>query len=577
METNIVRRMEVFNALNLVIAVLVTFFLFATNASAAVDQTPWTSLLGSAGDDYADDVVVDAAGNSYVTGYTTDSLGGVFQGGIADMFVAKFDPAGNVLWVRQEGTTEFDRATRITLDDAGNVYLTGYTRGSLAGTNPDTFFDYFIIKYDQDGNRLWGNQYGGVNGQYGFGIAVAPSGDIYACGQQYHLTTTGFPTYYAFITKYDSTGTESWTDVFGADSTTTNQPPEYCTDVAVGSDGYIYMTGAASDCLTATCLGGGDIFVAKYDSVGNRNWLMETGTTGWDIPGKIAVDAAGNSYVTGSTSDTLSGLTDDLSDMITVKVNTNGVSQWVRRIGTASLEQGYGVAVDSNGIVYVAGTYDAGPEIALVKYDSNGVQLSLDTMASGNGDYPAAISVDSAGTNYYIAGDTGGNLDGQTNTGGEDVFVTHNNPTPVPVAVDVTVPDVVGLAEAAAVAAIEDVGLVASETFENSDTVAAGDVISQTPAGGTVIAEGSTVNLVVSLGPVPPPALIEVPDVVGATYNSATATIEAAGLTVGNVTTVRTRRSCGIVRSQSPTGGTDVAPGTAIDLVVTRTRFCNPL
>ena len=573
-------KMKVIYALHLVLVILLSYLLFSSQANAAVDQTPWTTLLGSAGDDSADDIAVDAAGNSYVSGFTNDSLAATFQGGIGDMFVAKFDAAGNVVWVVQEGTTEMDRATNIALDTAGNVYVTGYTNGSLAGTNPDGFFDYFIIKYDNNGNRLWGQQYGGLSGQDGFGIDVAPSGDIYVCGEQNHITANGFPTYYAFIRKFDSSGTELWSDVFGAESTTTNQPPEYCTDVKVGADGFIYITGAASDCLTTGCLGGGDIFMAKYDAAGTRQWLMETGTTGWDRPGKLAVDTAGNSYTTAATSATLSGLITDLDDMLTVKVNTNGVTQWVRQIGTTTLDTGYGVAVDANGIVYAVGAYGTGPEIALVKYSSSGVQLSLDTLSSGNGDYPASIAVDSAGTNYYFTGDTYGNLDGQTNAGvgTSDIFVVHNKPTPVPTAaVLVTVPNVVGFAEADAIAAIEAVGLVVSESFENSDTVAAGDVISQTPAGGAEVADGSTVSLVISLGPLAPPALIAVPNVVGDTYSTAVTTIDNAGLTVGNVSTVLTRRSCGIVRSQSPTGGTDVAPGTAVNLVVTRTRFCNPL
>ena len=92
-------------------------------------------------------------------------------------------------------------------------------------------------------------------------------------------------------------------------------------------------------------------------------------------------------------------------------------------------------------------------------------------------------------------------------------------------------------------------------------------------AGAQEAADNNAVDLVVSLGS----ALITVPNVVGNTYTTAVSTISGAGLTIGNVSTVLTRRSCGIVRSQSPTGGTSVAPGSAVNLVVTRTRTCNPL
>jgi len=140
--------------------------------------------------------------------------------------------------------------------------------------------------------------------------------------------------------------------------------------------------------------------------------------------------------------------------------------------------------------------------------------------------------------------------------------------------VTVTTPSVVGLAQVDAESAIVAAGLVVGTvTTANSDTVPAGDVISQNPVAGTIVVEGSAVDLVVSLGP----ALVTVPNVVGITYTTAVSTITGAGLTVGNVSTVLTRNSCGIVSSQSPSGGSLVAPGSAVNLVVTRTRFCNPL
>ena len=138
----------------------------------------------------------------------------------------------------------------------------------------------------------------------------------------------------------------------------------------------------------------------------------------------------------------------------------------------------------------------------------------------------------------------------------------------------ILVPAVTGLTQGAAETAITSAGLaVGNVTTANSDTVPTGDVISQTPGAGTEVTAGSSVDLVVSSGP----ALVIVPDVVGLTYSTATANIGAAGLTVGSVSTTLTRRSCGVVRSQTPAGGASVSAGTAVNLVVTRTRTCNPL
>jgi len=138
----------------------------------------------------------------------------------------------------------------------------------------------------------------------------------------------------------------------------------------------------------------------------------------------------------------------------------------------------------------------------------------------------------------------------------------------------IAVPGVIGLAQASAENAIINAGLsVGSVTNVSSSSVPAGDVISQTPSAGTEVTAGSSVDLVVSSGS----DLVDVPNVVGSTYSAAINTINNAGLTVGNVSTVRTRRSCGWIRSQSPAAGASVSTGAQIDLVVTRTRFCNPL
>ena len=130
-----------------------------------------------------------------------------------------------------------------------------------------------------------------------------------------------------------------------------------------------------------------------------------------------------------------------------------------------------------------------------------------------------------------------------------------------------TVPDVVGLDQASAEAAILSENLtVGAVSTANSDSVPAGDVITQDPAGGSSVAEGTAVDLVVSLGPVP---LVVVPDVVGLDQASAEAAILSANLAVGIVSTANSDTvPAGNVISQDPTGGTSVVEGTAVGLVV---------
>ena len=137
-----------------------------------------------------------------------------------------------------------------------------------------------------------------------------------------------------------------------------------------------------------------------------------------------------------------------------------------------------------------------------------------------------------------------------------------------PCPVLVTVPDVVGLTQSAAEAAITAAGLVVGQVTEVcSDSVPAGSVISQNPVAGASVQPGSAVDLVISTGPCP--VTVPVPDVVGQAQSAAEADITAAGLVVGTVTTQCSDSvPAGQVISQSPAGGTAVAPGSAVNLVV---------
>ena len=127
-----------------------------------------------------------------------------------------------------------------------------------------------------------------------------------------------------------------------------------------------------------------------------------------------------------------------------------------------------------------------------------------------------------------------------------------------------TVPNVVNLTQAAASSAITAAGLVVGAITTANSLVPVGNVISQNPTGGTVVAQGSAVALVISLGP----ANVAVPNVVNLTQAAASSAITGAGLVVGAITTANSLVPVGNVISQNPTGGTLVAPGSAVALVI---------
>jgi subtilisin-like proprotein convertase family protein len=103
------------------------------------NETPsiaWQKQLGTPEYDHANAVATDSTGNVYTTGRTTGNLAGT-NAGLGDAFVNKFDDNGNLLWQRQLGTSGYDEANGMSVDDAGNVYLTGWTDGAFDGNTSD--------------------------------------------------------------------------------------------------------------------------------------------------------------------------------------------------------------------------------------------------------------------------------------------------------------------------------------------------------------------------------------------------------------------------------------------------------
>jgi Beta-propeller repeat len=151
----------------------------------AWNEPLWVRQLGTAVFDGALGVATDVAGNVYLTGDTHGSLGGANRGP-SDAWVAKYDAAGNQLWVRQLGTASYDAASGVATDGDGNVYLTGRTYGSLGGANRGGS-DAWVAKYDAAGHQLWVRQLGtadytddGIDDA--FGVATDGEGNLYLTG-----------------------------------------------------------------------------------------------------------------------------------------------------------------------------------------------------------------------------------------------------------------------------------------------------------------------------------------------------------------------------------------------------------
>jgi hypothetical protein len=151
---------------------------------------------------------VDQNGNVYVCGYTSGTFAGNASSGGNDIFVVKYDSAGNNALTKQMGSAATDYAQDVALDTANNIYLTGGTRGGLDGNTNEGLDDFFVIKMNPSGTPLWTRQLGTSANDLGKSMAMDTNGDVVITGDSSGNLGGAVNPGGAdiFLLKYDSSG-----------------------------------------------------------------------------------------------------------------------------------------------------------------------------------------------------------------------------------------------------------------------------------------------------------------------------------------------------------------------------------
>jgi hypothetical protein len=213
-----------------------------------------------------------------------------------DGVVAKYNAAGDQLWSRQFGTSDYDNDFAVSPDELGNVFIVG-------GSARTSHHHVFLTKYDSDGNQYWFRELVSARYVVADGIAADGLGNVYISGRSNAPIEVprDYLGYDAFLAKYDANGNRVWIREFG----TTNG--DNASGVAVDGLGSVYVTGNTGGSLGGINVGGEDAFLAKFDVDGNQLWVHQFGTPADDSANYLAADGFGDLYIAGSTGGDLGG------------------------------------------------------------------------------------------------------------------------------------------------------------------------------------------------------------------------------------------------------------------------------
>lgn len=309
---------------------------YATQKYNSDGVLQWTARYDGPGHniDMASAIAIDTNGNVYVTGWSRTSS----DYGSEDYCTIKYNSAGQQQWVaRYNGALAdcyyYDYAKSIVVDNAGNVYVTGYSWG-----NDDVEDDYLTLKYNSSGTLQWAKRYNGPSGMsdIAYSVAVDPSGNVYVTGG----SQTNNKGYDMLTIKYNSAGAQQWTQRYDA--------PAYLDDIAceikVDAGGNSYITGSSHGGTTKL-----DYATIKYNTAGQQQWLQRytnPATNDTDAATGIDIDIYGHVYVTGYSKGPAAGTSTVNYDYATIKYNGgNGAQLWLNRVDGGFSEKAWDIKV----------------------------------------------------------------------------------------------------------------------------------------------------------------------------------------------------------------------------------------
>lgn len=438
---------------------LLTFLLTISISSVISAQDVrlnWLNAFGSASGETVISMAIDNQENLYITGVfsetvdfdPSDNVVNLISNGDKDVYVAKYDKLGNLIFAFGIGSTQREVAEYIHLDENGNILISGRFHGTMdfdpsigiASKTSLGMADMYLAKYDANGNFLWVKSMGGPEVDNGFSVTTNSNNEIYLCGyfkgtalfddNSTQLTSNGH--WDIFLAKYSADGVLQYVNSFG----------DYAADLAmqvkVDANDNLYMLGSFIGIInfdptnTAPALtsnGINDGFLIKYNSDGEYQWGRNMGGASNDHSYNFDIDQNGNIFVTGGIRSTtasfgaISLVNNGGYDIFLTQLDQDGNFIWAKNYGATANDGGYAVKADNNGNIFVSGIYRDSVDFGdgmLYNVDSSGVFLTkLDVDGNtvwsksfsgiSNEDYGRALQFGQNGEIYlsgYFSGDS---------------------------------------------------------------------------------------------------------------------------------------------------------------------------
>lgn len=386
------------------------------------------------GGDFGIANVTDANGNIYTVGCFRDTVDfdpgvGVYNlitHGGQDIFIQKLDSNGSFVWAKGFGGIGGDIAQDMTMDDFGNVYITGiYSYTADFDPGPSTYnltspggFDAYLAKINSAGNLVWARNISGTGYEYGQAVCTDNFNNVYLTGifndvvdfdpgtGVYNLSTPG--NYEVFLEKFNSSGNMLWVKQF------TGNSDGNVTTVSCDLSGNIYLGGnfygtidldPGTGTQNHSSNGVQDMFIVKLNSAGNYLWGKTFGSTGSDLAISLCTDNTASIFATGvfmNTVDFDSGtgvqnlVSNGSSDAFILKLTSAGNLVWAKSIGGPFQDEGFSIISSSTGNIYLSGSFEGTADLCpgawVYNCTSNGAEDGYVLKMNSSGDYQWAAT-----------------------------------------------------------------------------------------------------------------------------------------------------------------------------------------